>query len=159
LFTAQVYEKLGFFAIWEQEKRAMLESFGAYALDVRSDFVRWMRRGGFMHTKNHPKIEALYDIAIKVAEKLQGGRVVESGIRPHDNLIVAPIFPVYPEIAERYGVDSGSYFFKTFGEYRVFDLDEFISKSYAIYEHYPVDELVVHSPHYDIGMNMTLESA
>lgn len=159
LFTTGVYEKLGFFSIWEAEKKLLIDRFSTYGLNVRGEFVKWMREGGFMHTKNHPKIGAIYDVAAKVARKLQGDRTVEAGIRPHDNLAVAPIFPVYPEIADRYGIKTGSYFFKGFDSYRPFRLDEFISSSYEIYRKYSVEELEVHSPHYEKAMNLVLESA
>ncbi|WP_176057004.1 WcbI family polysaccharide biosynthesis putative acetyltransferase [Paraburkholderia sp. BCC1876] len=157
LFAASTYQKLGYFSIWESEKKMLVDRFSAHGLDVRAEFVKWMREGGFMHSKNHPKIGAIYDVASKVARKLQGDAVVEAGIRPHDNLVVAPIFPIYPEIAERYGVRTGSYFFKGFDSYRPFHLDEFIASSYDVYSGYPVEELEVHSPHYEKAMNLAWE--
>lgn len=157
LFTAATYERFGYFSIWEAERKLLVDRFDTYGLDVRGDFVRWMREGGFMHSKNHPKIHAIYDVAAKVAQRLQGDAAVETGIRPHDNLIVAPIFPVYPEIAEHYGVGSGSYFFKSFGPYKVFHLDEFIASSYDVYSRYSIEELEVHSPHYETAMNIAWE--
>jgi hypothetical protein len=157
LFSASIYEKLGFFSIWESEKKILIERFAAFGLNVRAEFVKWMREGGFMHSKNHPKIGALYDVAAKVAKKLQGEASVETGIRPHDNLIVAPIYPVYPEIAERFGVKTGSLFFKGFDSYTPFHLDEFIESSYEVYSKYPLEELEVHSPHYEKAMSLVWE--
>ncbi|MBB5419361.1 WcbI family polysaccharide biosynthesis putative acetyltransferase [Paraburkholderia atlantica] len=154
LFTAESYRRLGFLSIWEAEKKMLVDRFAAYGLDIRTEFVKWMREGGFMYSKNHPKIGAIYDVATKVARRLQGDAAVETGIRPHDNLAVAPIFPVYPEIAEQYGIRTGSYFFKGFDSYKAFHLNDFIATSYDVYSKYPAEELEVHSPHYETAVNL-----
>ncbi|RZF26927.1 hypothetical protein EVC45_25060 [Paraburkholderia sp. UYCP14C] len=156
LFVGDVYERLGYFSMWDAAKQEFIQNFDAYGLNVRSEFSGWMRRGGFMHSVNHPKIDAIYDVAAKVAKMLKGDDYIQSAFRPHDNLAVAPVFPVYPEIAERYGLDCGSYLFKSF-PYKFFGLDEFIAGSYEAYRKFPVDGLEIQSLYYERAMNLISE--
>ena len=157
LFCANFYDKLGFFSIWESEKKALFESFDSVGLNIRANFVQWMRSGCFMYTTNHPRINAIYDVANLVAVKIKKREIINCGIIPHDNLTVAPIFPVYPEIAERYGLSPGSYFFKSFFSYRVFDLDEFIEGSFKVYRNYNSGDLRAGNPFYNNAIKLITE--
>ena len=51
---------------------------------------------------------------------------------PPDNLAQGVCFPVYPEIAERLGVEGG-YAFKRQDGYRRFTLEEFVRGSFDLY--------------------------
>jgi hypothetical protein len=150
LFSVDVYEQVGFFGIWESEKKALVARFEELGLDIRFDFVRWMRDGGFMHSMNHPRINAVYDLAEKIAKRLQSGVTTDTGIKPHDNLMAGPIYPIYPEVAERYGVGGGSYSFKPAGSYRVLSLEQFIDGCYRVYFDFNRDDLKANNPHYDV---------
>jgi len=157
LFNMGIYEKAGFFSIWESEKKALFNSFDAVGINIRANFVTWMRSGGFMHTVNHPRINAVYDVATHIARKLKDGSIVETGIKPHDNLTAGPIFPIYPEIAEHYGVGTGSYYFKPLGTYRVIDLEEFIAASYSVYRELDIEDLSIGNPHYEMVSRLIAE--
>lgn len=133
LFRDEVYRHAGFFSIWDEEKRILLERFDAYGLDLRKPFIRWMRGEIFLYSFNHPKIRVLFDIATLVAEKLDAGKVVTSVPLPPDNLATAPVWPVYPEIAEYYGFAGGGYLFKPAGLFRLMDLESFVNRSYEVY--------------------------
>lgn len=157
LFTLDFYDSAGFFSIWEAEKKELFDCFDLVDLDIRADFVRWMRSGGFMHTVNHPRINAVYDVAIHVARKLYNGALVECGIRPHDNLTVGPIYPVYPEIAEHYGLSAGSYYFKPVGTYKVITIEEFIAGSYSVYRNFTASDLLAGNSRYERAMELIAE--
>lgn len=157
LFTLKSYERAGFFSIWESEKRVLFDSFESVGFNIRADFVNWMRSGGFMHTVNHPRINAVYDVATHVARKLQTVAIVKCGIKPHDNLTVGPIYPVYPEIAERYGLAHGSYCFKQTGSYKVIDLEEFIAGSYSVYGNFNIEDLHTGNHHYEMVLKLIEE--
>lgn len=65
--------------------------------------------------------------------QMYGVSTHETHLRPHDNLLQGPCYPVYPEIADALGV-KGSYLFKTGGSYRYLSLNEFINFSYDSYQ-------------------------
>jgi hypothetical protein len=157
LFTLDFYERAGFFSIWESEKMSLFESFESVGLNIQADFVKWVRSGDFMYSVNHPRINAVYDVATHIARKLKNEAIVECGIKPHDNLAAGPIYPVYPEIAERYGLGLGSYYFKPVGAYRVIDLDEFIAGSYTVYRNFRIEDLRTGNPHYDTAVKLIAE--
>ncbi|NIE82657.1 hypothetical protein F3J11_03515 [Burkholderia sp. Cy-647] len=156
LYTDSVYEKIWYYTLWESEKKFLIDTFSMCGLDVRNEFTAWVRRGAFMHSGNHPKAQTIYDMALLIARKISGDRAVDSGIIPHDTLVQAPIYPVFPEIAERFGVSGGSYFFKGVS-YRVFSLDEFIEGSFDAYDRAGKEHLQGNSPHLSIVMQ-TIEA-
>ena len=91
-----------------------------------------------MHVLNHPKAFVIGDIARRLLR--------ESGIDPEpvevedylgDELARDVIWPIYPPIAETYGL-TGSYLFKMKpgqGSFPVlYDLPGFVAKSFALYD-------------------------
>ncbi|TXJ16512.1 MAG: hypothetical protein E6Q28_09305 [Afipia sp.] len=131
LFRRDVFEACGFFARWEQERAQLLQHFLEHDLDISSAFTRWSRGDAFMYSVNHPKIRCIYDIAHAFLRRL-GVDTTDGELMPADNLLNGPCYPVYPEIAETFGV-RGSYFFKLPNEYRLISLEQFIEFSFAIY--------------------------
>ncbi|WP_410211798.1 WcbI family polysaccharide biosynthesis putative acetyltransferase [Aquirhabdus sp.] len=143
LYNNEVYQAVGFYNFWQAEKEQLFRRFDDFDLDIRNSFVQWARQGSFMYSGNHPKVNAIYDIATLIARKIRG-KHFETTIRPHDNLAVGPIYPIYPEIAENLGLKDGSYLFKPISAYKLFDLDEFLEGSFGAYEKYNADALMIH---------------
>ncbi len=143
LYTHEVYQAVGFYNFWQAEKEQLFRRFDDFELDIRSSFVHWARQGSFMYSGNHPKVNAVYDIATLIAQKIRG-KHFKTTIRPHDNLAVGPIFPIYPEIAENLGLEDGSYLFKPISAYKLFELDEFLEGSFGAYQKYNPDALIIH---------------
>jgi hypothetical protein len=94
---------------------------------------------------NHPKAHVVGDIARRL--------LTESGITPEpveiqdylgDELTQDVIWPIYPAVAERFGL-TGSYLFKAKSrgeEFPVlYDLPGFIAASFSIYDALPVGDL------------------
>ena len=143
LFNDDVYRSVGFYDFWEYEKKSLIERFDECELDIRASLVHWVRSGCFMHSMNHPKINTVYDIARAITQKIRK-QYAESPIRPHDNLTVGPIYPIYPEIADQFGLKDGSYLFKPMGSYKQMDLKAFIEGSFQAYQHYEKHELTIY---------------
>src|SRR6185312_8433721 len=80
--------------------------------DFRPLLNEWSARGCFMHSINHPKLFVLGSIA-RVALNQCGLRIAFSQPEDylHDPLTVWGMWPVYPEIATRFGI-AGNYQFK-----------------------------------------------
>ena len=141
LFTAANYERFGYFGLWNACKALYLGSYAALGLDLSARFPTWSREGAFMHSVNHPTIRVVADIARALLAQ-DGIEPAHTEFLPHDNLKNAPVWPVYPELAEALGV-AGSMLFKVHNEYRLLDLDEFIAGSYALLGQYPVEKIQV----------------
>lgn len=131
LYREDVYEALGYFNYWDRAVTELVEEFASHGIDIRESLVNWSRGGPFMHTINHPRIHCLRDVA-KAVIRRAGLAVNDTDVLPHDNLAVAPVYPVFPEVGSRLGV-RGSYLFKGAGSYRLMGLQEFISASFEIY--------------------------
>lgn len=131
LYRTDVYAAMGYLDSWNPARAGLLRDFDEHGFDLRPSLPGWARRGAFMHSVNHPKIEVLMDLARHLLRKA-GRPVVESGIVPHDNLANGPVFAVYPEIGSRLGV-AGAYAFKRGATYRVKPLDQFVHESFELY--------------------------
>jgi hypothetical protein len=131
LFTAETYERLGYFDNWIPARNDFLKRFADQDLDIRSEFLTWVRRGPFMYSVNHPVAGCLLDIAT-VALKRIGLPVRTPGFAPVDHLANGPWFPVYPELADSLGV-PGAYLFKKKGVNALISLEEFVQGSFAAY--------------------------
>ncbi|MBX3526550.1 MAG: hypothetical protein KF904_10135 [Rhodoblastus sp.] len=139
LYGAPLFEALGYFDVWEDSAREFLELARASGLDLSAELIRWSRSGPFMYSMNHPKAFVLFDVAKALLAKA-GMKTdpVEFGDFAVDDIVRGVVFPVYPEIAERYG-HRGSYLFKR-SNYRLArfvgefdDLRGFVEGSFAVY--------------------------
>ena len=135
LYRESIYESLGYFQRWDHARKALLDNFTDHGFDIGAKFVEWSRNGPFMYSFNHPRVHCVRDIAVAILARAGLAPVYRDAL-PHDNLANGPIFPVYPEIAARLGVD-GSYLFKVGGKYQFIRLEEFVSESYRIYRDHP----------------------
>lgn len=144
LFRADIYRKLGYFELWNAQRAQLMADFNAVGWDLGEEFLAWVRQGVFMHSPNHPHIEVLHGMARRALLRAFG-TVRESGFLPHDNLANGAAFPVYPDIAERFGMRGGSYFFKPIDAYRVMDLEAFVADCFARYARCDRDVLVPRS--------------
>ncbi|HMK89626.1 MAG TPA: WcbI family polysaccharide biosynthesis putative acetyltransferase [Methylocystis sp.] len=140
LFNRNVYEAVGYLNVWEPAAAEFLENARRYDMDLSAELMSWSRRGVFMYSIVHPKPFVLADIArqLLAAAGLKI-RNDNSDAYAIDDLARAEIFPVYPEIAELYGV-RGGYLFKC-GNFHIsagvgefLTLPQFLSGCYAVYK-------------------------
>lgn len=147
LFTASVYRRLGYFDGWD-ESVSFLRTLGQQAgYDLDADLARWTRRGCFMHTNNHPKMYVAADLARGLLARAGipfGDCDLDSYLS--DDFIRLGTWPVYPEIAEHYGVPGSSLFLTAeiakAGRSRTLTFQAFIARSFALYGDQPRDRLV-----------------
>lgn len=137
LFRADVFARLGYLDQWEPSVRETLAAGATVRFGLEREMNRWSRRGAFMHVINHPKAFVIGDIARRLLS--------ESGFAPEpveiedyigDELARDVVWPVYPPVAEVYGL-TGSYLFKTKPRGDAFpalyDLPGFLAASLALY--------------------------
>jgi hypothetical protein len=142
LFSAPVYERLGYFDFWETSCESLLATGRECGIDLRDHLARWTRGGCFMHSINHAKIEILGDLALAMLRKA-GVRTHENNWRPFvsDPGQLDAIWPIYPEIGEKFGL-PGCYVFKrpdyaAKGQQAFLTLDAFVVRSFESYRFFP----------------------
>ncbi|WP_375457045.1 WcbI family polysaccharide biosynthesis putative acetyltransferase [uncultured Methylobacterium sp.] len=137
LFREDVFHRLGYLDQWEPAVRETLGAAAAVGFGLEREMSRWGRRGAFMHVINHPKAFVVGDIARRL--------LTEGGFSPEpveiedylgDELARDVVWPVYPPIAEVYGL-AGSYLFKPKPRGDAFptlyDLPGFLAASFSLY--------------------------
>lgn len=141
LFRENVFSRLGYMDGWQAAADELLSTAEAASLGLANDFLRWSRRGSFMHVINHPKIPVLGDVARRLLQRL-GIAAAEIEVADYlpDDLAYDVVWPVYPAIAERYGI-AGSTLFKARAQGsrapKVYDLPAFITESFRLYRSRP----------------------
>jgi hypothetical protein len=131
LYRADVYAALGYFDRWDRARGTLLAAFAEQGLDISQHFMRWSRNGPFMYSINHPRLPCVRDVARCVLARA-GLEASYLDPMPHDNLANGPVYPIYPEIAARLGVE-GSYLFKPGGKYEFIRLEAFVASSFQLY--------------------------
>ncbi len=139
LFNRNVFEILGYFDVWNDAARELVASSQYYGLDLSAELMNWSRRRVFMYSTVHPKPFVLFDIAKRVFAKA-GLPALDINFDHYaiDDLARSEIFPVYPGIAERFGV-RGGYLFKkpnfhiSHGVGKFLTLPEYLAASFKIY--------------------------
>jgi hypothetical protein len=148
LYEPEVFETLGYFDLWGPASVQLLESAKSHSLDLQADFLRWTRRGCFMYTINHPKPDVFFDVARHLLDNAGiATEPADVGNYAIDDLARDVVFPVYPAIADHFGI-SGSYVFKAaqhmpgglnIGSF--YDLPGFLRESYRVYARHDADDL------------------
>lgn len=139
LFTQAVFERAGYLDLWDANEQTMCEQAARIGYDLRGPLQRWSRRMPFMTSLNHPKSFVMADIARLVLKRLDLRlRVPEFEEYLVDSTPQGAVWPVYPGIADQFGIEGG-YIFKGDTAGRVpfrdvcFTLPSFIARSYNIF--------------------------
>ena len=111
LFNAGTYEALGYFDFWQTSRQGLLNEGAMAGFSLGGFLDKWSRAGSFMHSINHPKLFAVADVAQELLTK--SGLSSNSGATEYlsDEHADGPVWPVFPEIAEKLGIE-GHYRFK-----------------------------------------------
>lgn len=105
LFNAYAYARLGYFDAYGAAQALMCADWTAMDLDPSPWLAR--RSEPFMYTVNHPVPAVLEDVARQLLTGA-GLTPLDAPVEtPQDRLIGGGAWPVYPEIAERLGVQGG----------------------------------------------------
>jgi|HubBroStandDraft_1064217.scaffolds.fasta_scaffold04691_3 hypothetical protein len=139
LFNERVFAALGFFDFAGASDRVLCEEGARVDLPFQEMLPGWRRSGCFMHSINHPKLRVVADIARAVMHKA-GLEVTVPNVSDYlvDPLQAGMVWPVYPELAARWGF-AGSYAFMpgydpaSYLGPAIMDLEEFVAKTFAAY--------------------------
>lgn len=146
-FCSSVYNDLGYFDLWKPSELRLRQAFIEHDLEQEFNkfFLTIKRNGCFMHSINHPKICVLIELAKIVAMKIGPLRTISD----HDIMVADSltdiIWPVYPEIADYYAINSNGYVFKWFGganaviQSDITEYLEFVYEGYASQKSDPAD--------------------
>lgn len=137
LFNEYVFSQLGYLISSPEEKDQLISTFKEHGISIDRYLPAWSRYGSFMHSVNHARIQPLFDLSKEVV-KLMG---VSSLLDDHpeiecplvDVASYGQVWPVYPEIALRFGFE-GSYRFKPADSFQTMGLDAFVSGSFKLYD-------------------------
>jgi hypothetical protein len=147
LFNGEVFDAVGYFDVWDDAAKALLAQGKQFELDFGEDLLRWTRRGCFMYSVNHPKPHVFFDLARQLMQKAGvPTRSVDFENYTVDDLVRGVVYPVYPAIAEHYGI-NGSYVFKgahfslTLDVGHFWDLRQFVTECYRAYAKYEPNQL------------------
>ena len=133
LFREEVFQALGYFDEWERSSETLRKSFD----DCGFDYGRWVRSvqrtGVFMYGINHPMQIGLSQLAVQIAEKVfPNSRVVIEDLHTFTTDYLSHIvWPVYPEIGDRLGVE-GSYHWRVARKHA--SLTEFIELCFSAWD-------------------------
>ena len=106
LFTPSVMNGLGYAQYWQPSYFELRDQFGSSSLDFGEFWLRLKRLGVFMHTVNHPRIEAVALLAKSIAVTLGAPSTVwdEPVERYLQDGLATAVWPVHPPVALALGV-------------------------------------------------------
>jgi hypothetical protein len=147
LFSEEFFERLGYFDLHEPSVRSQVERFAQVGLDGRWWLDRVSALGNFLHSPNHPHPAGIGLLAFQVATALELPieRRAPFDLASFWNTYLADhlrvsIWPVYPEVADRLGVDGG-YLFKDGDDF--YELREFIARRYSAWSEASLDRSAI----------------
>lgn len=140
-YNPYVYGNLGYFDAWESARIDLLAEGELSGIPLGELFVKWARRGAFMYSFNHPDITVMTDVARAVLHKI-GIPAVNSNVCQYltDPLREMPIWPIYPEIGARHGVNGDLNFIYLYTNLQM-NLRQYVEASYRVYDRYERDSI------------------
>lgn len=141
-FNESVYQQLGYFAVYDAGRDALIRHYAAAGIDIVDAFPGWEAKGNYLYLHNHPKLFVMHDLlcGALTGRLLSAAELVAA--RPSlaelpDYLDVFPIWPVYPEIAGRHNIDE-PFLWRTgrADGYEFIDLPEFLRRTWQILEQF-----------------------
>jgi hypothetical protein len=124
LFNHDVFKALGYFDCWRHSVATMRTRFASAGIgteEFERFFLRIKRMGQFMYTFNHPRIDALIELARIVARRLGAdSKLIEREIVVPDALTYT-LWALYPEIGEELGL-RGNYHWRLNCADTIYDL-------------------------------------
>lgn len=138
LFCPKIYEALGYTRRWTAALKELHDLFSVSNLDFREFYPAVLEHAPFMHTLNHPRGEVIGLLTKLIAVSITGDRSLMKlplGRIVQDFLGQDTYWPIYPGIAETYGLE-GHYIWKLGSDTFLNGVSSFVSASYEAYESY-----------------------
>lgn len=135
-FTPETYARLGYYDQWPQSVALLREIFELTDLDFASWYLPVVRRGAFMLTNNHPRLDALVQMARLVAVELGAAEDLAAydwtQALPDGLLASGVSWPIYPGVGDHLDL-PGAYAWRLVGG-EVIGLERFVEASLAAYD-------------------------
>ncbi len=149
-FTPQTFAALGYLESWTPAVETLRSIFAVTDID----FAQWLlplhRRGAFMLTNNHPRVDALIQMSRLVAAQLGADPDVLAydweSIVPDGLLATSMVWPVYPGIADSLDL-HGAYLWRL-GNGEIIGLEQFVHRSFDSYS--TLDPATIDIAHIDL---------
>jgi len=149
-FRPDVFRTLGYFDAWTQAVAVLREIFEPTDIDFGRWFLPLGRRGSFMLTNNHPRVDALVELARQVAAELGADpALVAYGweqVVPDGLLATSVVWPLYPGIADTLDLPGAYVWRLESGE--LIGLEAFVTRSLASYR--DLDPATIDTAHIDV---------
>lgn len=140
-YNPYVFSRLGYIDGWDESRKLLMDEGLKAGMPLNFMFQKWEKLGCFMYSFNHPSLAVISDVAIALLKKAKiPVKNYNCSQFIQDPLRAMPVWPVYPQIAARFGLD-GDYAFKRAEPHGVVDLRTFVENSYANYDNYERDSL------------------
>lgn len=140
-YNRYVFNKFGYFDVWDSARADLLAEGELAGMPLGFLFEQWRARGNFMYSFNHPRLAVIADIAraLLLREQLP---IINQNVADYldDPLRSMSIWPVYPHIAERLGL-QGDLNFKSHEPGVTYSIRQFLEISYQLYDLYDRDTL------------------
>lgn len=134
-FDPAVFAALGYLGTWSGAVDQLRDSVEAAETDFGAWFLPLVRGGAFMLTDNHPRLDALAQMARPVAEQLGADPALVAyrweQVIPDGLLATSVVWPLYPGIAEALGL-PGAYVWRC-ADGELLGLEAFVHRSLAAY--------------------------
>lgn len=137
LFTHDVFAFVGYLDVWPSAVEEVLRAGKAAHMKLEGAIARWARGRAFMYTPTHPRPQVMFDIARIAMDKAKlRAQPLDTEDYAVDDLSRDYILPVYPPLAEHYGLRGSTVlklahyrFSRGVGE--MLDLRAYIARSFA----------------------------
>lgn len=137
LYCDDVFESLGYYDFYKNSKRFLIKKGADLEFPLVDLVYKWMSRGDFMYSINHPKKFVLEDVAVRIMKKLNIPYLLGISSHVSDSLASGLVWSVYPEVAKRFGFAS-NYAFRING--KVYGLKDFLELSFKNFDSYGIED-------------------
>lgn len=140
-YNRYVFNKFGYLDVWDSARADLLAEGELASMPLGFLFEQWRLRGNFMYSFNHPRLGVMADIARALLVR-EGLPIVNQNVADYldDPLRGMSIWPVYPHIADRLGL-QGDLNFKSHEPGVTYTIRQFLESSYHLYDLYERDTL------------------
>ena len=149
-FRPEVFRTLGYFDAWAPAVTELRGIFEPSDVDFGQWFLPLGRRGAFMLTNNHPRVDALVELARQVGTQLGAeSHLVSYGweqVLPDGLLATSVVWPLYPGVADALDLPGAYVWRLESGE--LIGLETFVARSLASYR--DLDPATVDTAHIDV---------
>lgn len=145
-FCERVYDFLDYFGEFDRATNALVQRFKSVGIDLSNAVERWLSRGIFLYSYNHPRVDVLIEI-LRRALVANGFLPISERDRDEDlgvsdDLAESNIWPIYPEIAARHGVNGSLQWRKGRSDgYRTLSLSDFVTATFEALSEKPLPHL------------------